>query len=332
MRLRRSLVACALLCLFAIPAQSQTERDLRDALRSRAGAPSFSSAASPDALEGAIDAQQYRVGPGDVFSISIGGAEPIVASLSVSADGLLMLPAAGSVDVAGHTLADARREVLDALRPFFRNVRLDVALAQPRRFLVHVSGAVPNPGRFVATPVARVADVLQQAFAADSLTQATWIAEGFAPSLRQVRVLHRDGTASTIDLQQYRRTGDLSSNPYLRDGDQLVVPSYEIATQSVYVDGAVAFPGAYEHRPGDTAADLVALADGPPRADDARTDSGRRRRPGARRPRHGTRGARRRARVRRGKPHHRHGHGRRVRALSRHVPHPAGRDDAARPR
>lgn len=252
----------ALLCLAGV-ARAQTPAEMREALRARATAPSFNSPAATAALEGAFDARQYRVGPGDVFSVSIGGAEPVVAALAVTADGVLVLPSAGAVDVSGLALDQARARVVEALRPFYRNVSLDVALAQPRRFLVHVTGAVPAPGRKTAGAAARLDDVLAEAFYADSLTEATWIEKGFAPSLRQVEIAHQDGTRETYDVQRYRRTGDLGQNPYLRDGDRIGVAAYQTSRQSVYVSGGVAFPGAYEYRAGDTVAGLVQLAGGP---------------------------------------------------------------------
>lgn len=220
----------------------------------------LSSATVPLPLEGAVDPEVYVVGPGDLFDVSVGGAEPVVATLPVSADGRLVLPNAGSVTVAGLSLAEARSRVLEALRAQFQRVQVDVALAQPRQFYVHVSGAVPVPGRHLATPVARVAGVLEMAFA-DS-TQPAVANPAYRPSLRNVTLLRRGGERISLDLLRYFATGDTDHNPYLNDGDVLSVPPYDPDHESVFVDGAVAFPGAYAYRPGDTVLDLLALATG----------------------------------------------------------------------
>ncbi|MEM6337058.1 MAG: polysaccharide biosynthesis/export family protein, partial [Bacteroidota bacterium] len=109
-------------------------------------------------LEGAVDADQYKIGPNDVFSVSIGGAQPIQAQVPVGSDGTLVLPTVGALNVAGLPLSEARAIALDTLSSSFRNVPVDVALLQPRSFYVHVSGAVPEPGRYLALPASRVED------------------------------------------------------------------------------------------------------------------------------------------------------------------------------
>lgn len=228
------------------------------ALRQRATAAAASATLLP--LEGAVEAEAYRVGPGDVFGLTIGGPEPLALSVPVSADGYLALPDAGSVPVAGLTLAVARDQALEALRRVYRNVPLTVSLAQPRQFYVHVSGAVPLPGRYLALPVARVSSVLEQAFA-DTLRRAVSHPD-FRPSLRNLRLIRKDGSEVLLDLLRYFTTGDTQHNPYLLDGDVVQVPAYDPRFASVFVDGAVPYPGAYDHRVGDTVADVLLLAMG----------------------------------------------------------------------
>lgn len=211
-------------------------------------------------LEGTVDADQYIVGPGDLFEISVGGPQPLMAPTAVSADGFLILPEAAAVQVGGYSLREARSRAKDALQESFRNVRVEIALAQPRRFYVHVSGAVPFPGRYLATPVGRVAGVLSLAYA--DTTRAPTGNMRFRPALRNVLLTHTDGTRETVDLLRYHATGSTEHNPYLRDGDVVSVPAFDPDYGSVFISGDVAFPGIYDHRPDDTLADLLALATG----------------------------------------------------------------------
>ena len=212
------------------------------------------------ALEGTVDPDQYVVGPGDLFEISVGGPQPLMAPASVSADGYLILPEAGAVLVGGLSLQEARSLAKEALRESFRNVGVEIALAQPRRFYVHVSGAVPFPGRYLATPVGRVAGVLSLAYA--DTTRTPTGNPRFRPALRNVLLIHTDGTRETVDLLRYHATGDTEHNPYLRDGDVVSVPAFDPDYGSVFISGNVAFPGVYDHRPDDTLAGLLALAAG----------------------------------------------------------------------
>ena len=63
-----------------------------------------------------------------------------------------------------------------------------------------------------------------------------------------------------IDLQLFNITGDSAYNPYLLDGDQILVPA---RSDSTSISGAVQRPGNYEYAPGDRIADLVKLGGGP---------------------------------------------------------------------
>lgn len=245
--------------LFGLQSQGNPLQRLRQGVTPEGGAL---------ALEGAVDPAAYLVGPGDLFSISIGGPEPTMVTLPVSADGFLMLPSAGSIAVAGQTLEAVRARALAALRPQFQHIGLAVSLAQPRRFYVHVAGAVPTPGRYLATPVARVASVLEQAYA--DTTQATSLGSAYRPSLRNVTLIRRDGSRQSLDLLRYFTTGSIEANPYLQDGDVISVPSFDPNYEALFVSGAVASPGTYAYRPGDTARDLLALATGRATPDDAR--------------------------------------------------------------
>ncbi len=216
-------------------------------------------------LEGAVDPKTYLVGPGDLFSISVGGAAPLMVTVPVSADGFLMLPDAGAIEVAGLTLEEARGEATRLLREQFQRVRLEVTLSQPRQFYVHVSGAVPTPGRFIATPVARLATVLYMAFA-DTM-RAPVGNTNYRPAMRNVKLIRKDGSERSVDLLRYFSTGNTEHNPYLRDGDVISLPTYDPNYDAVFVSGAVAFPGTYDFRPDDTLYDLLVLTTGqnPPR-------------------------------------------------------------------
>ncbi len=234
-------------------------------------------------LEGAIDPTSYIVGPGDMFSISTGGAIPLQFSPSVTADGVLVIPEVGSFPVAGLSLAEARTRIGTALQRAYRNVPTEVALAQPRQFYVHVSGEVARPGRHVAVPVARVEDALAAAMEGNNPLQALekqrrefWNYDGL-PALRNVAVQRQNGDRLVIDLMRYYATGDTQYNPYLQDGDRVYVPTFTNDGEAVFVERtdrealnrSVANgesrtnTSSYDYRPGDTVTALLLVAGGP---------------------------------------------------------------------
>lgn len=230
--------------------------------------------------EGAIDADTYIVGPGDQFALTIGGATPLQQIVPVTAEGNMLLFDVGSVPVAGMTLALVRQKAIDALRVQYENVHLDVNLVQPRRFYVHLSGAFPEPGRYLMLPLARLDDAVQQAFAAQAIARPDPTAgneirivgsatsevpatqPGFKPSLRNVILTRRDGSKHNFDLFKYYTHGDLDHNPYLQEGDVVYLGSYHENRESIQVTGDVASPGKIEYREGDTVLDALNMVAG----------------------------------------------------------------------
>ncbi len=189
-----------------------------------------------------------------------------------------MLPDVGGLEVADLTLRVARERILRAIQPLYRNVPVAVALAQPRRFAVHVGGAIDDPGRKTLAPLSRLSDAIAAlrptrtntittladgtTIEEDTETPAATIARDFARHLRAIEIQREGEPTQAFDLMRYRRTGDPDLNPYLRDGDRIYVPAYHITRDVAFVSGAVPFPGAYPIRDDDTAADLVAVAGG----------------------------------------------------------------------
>ena len=227
-------------------------------LRQRLSQTALANTALP--LEGSVDETAYIVGPGDAFTVIINGQDVSGAPIMVGADGNLILPDAGLVRVGGLTLAEVRSRATEALERYYEAADAGISLVQSRQFYVHVTGAVPVPGRFLALPVSRVSNALELAFA-DTASLASTNPE-FQPSLRNVEVRHTDGSRHHIDMVRYLTAGDTSSNPFLQDGDIVHVPSFNPEYSSVSIGGRIPFPGVYEFRNGDTLDDLLAMSGG----------------------------------------------------------------------
>ena len=232
------------------------------------------------ALEGPLDAEEYILGPGDHFNVSVGGLLPLREPVFVSASGNLVLPEAGVIPAAGRTLAVVQSEALEALQQRYVNVPVSISLLRTRTFYVHISGAVPEPGRYLMLPISRVDNAVSFAYRARSLycpnagaedsiclptsgtAERPELQEGFRPSLRNVRVTHRDGTTQTFDLMRYYTTGDTESNPYLQDGDHITVPAFHSERDAARVSGEIPYPGQYDVRPEETVLDILSIAAG----------------------------------------------------------------------
>ncbi len=198
-------------------------------------------------IEGRVDPDTYRVGPGDEFALRYSDLlDPKLIRVSPSGD--LLLPDAGSVEVAGLTLREAETKIRGVLRPFVRGKGFVVALHRPRRFRLPVLGNVEHPG--VVTLQAPVR-------ASEAIAATGGIARGGARRGIQIR---RGADTLRVDLTRYVRAGDLEANPLVFETDVVYVPA---AGRRFEVQGTVPHPGRYDFLDGDRLTTIVALGGGP---------------------------------------------------------------------
>lgn len=199
-------------------------------------------------LEGAIDPDQYVLGPGDLMEVVYTGTSQPSERVRVSPSGRVHLSASGSVEVAGKTLTEGEASIRRTLARYYDDTRISVDLLEVRSFRVHLLGHVEEPGATTMSAADRASDLLGADEALDPRA-----------SLRNLKLRRRDGTEVPVDLVRYRLLGDLTANPFLQDGDVLVVSAQR---DSVSVFGRVSRPGFVEYREDDTIDDLIALAGG----------------------------------------------------------------------
>lgn len=165
--------------------------------------------------------------PGDRVALRLESAEvSTVDGLNVDERGMLHVPLAGDVDVAGIPLTVAEQRIEQGMRPFDATVRVTVLLADPLGHQASVVGAVGSQGRVHVTSGMRVADLLA---AAGGPTQDEMGA--FTADLDLARVV-RGGQALPISVR-LALTGDPRHNVRVRAGDHLFVPPQRAGLISV---------------------------------------------------------------------------------------------------
>ncbi|MFO7659630.1 MAG: SLBB domain-containing protein, partial [Candidatus Cloacimonadaceae bacterium] len=142
---------------------------------------------------------------------------------------------------------------------------------------VSVTGDVSRPGVYTLTTMNRVSEALARADytpaalpASDQLMPGT-IPQGITgfrlPATtdttkavvlgnRNITLL-RQGQQQSLDLLRFMRLGELSQNPYLKDGDVIIVNPVQSV---ISLQGSVRKAGDYEFKQGDTLKDLLDLA------------------------------------------------------------------------
>jgi polysaccharide export outer membrane protein len=142
--------------------------------------------------------------PGDVVRLLIWREPDLSGDFAVDAEGVVIFPMIGPVDVTRESPTSLRNHLLEAFRRNLRNPSIQVTFM--RR--VTVLGAVRNPGVYPVDPVMSVAEVL--ALAGGATGQG-------APDKVQ---LLRGGERLETRISQRTRLAD---SP-IRSGDQLYVP------------------------------------------------------------------------------------------------------------
>jgi len=81
-------------------------------------------------------------------------------------------------------------------------------------------------------------------------------------SLRNIILKRSNGEQLKLDLLKFRKTGDFSQNPYLRNDDVIIFPPSDLERNFFAITGAVNKPGKYHYREGDKLSDAIELAQG----------------------------------------------------------------------
>jgi protein involved in polysaccharide export with SLBB domain len=242
---------------------SAAEAAAQEELRAAARAGLVTNQLTPVALESVIDPEHYYVGPSDQFSVAVWSTPPLSATLMVTPEGSLVIPTIGEIPVADMTLAAAKEKVRGAIRRNYARGEIVVALVQPRPVVVMVVGSVLFPGLYTLTAVDRATKAIESANRGElmelSAEQQYLIT---LQSTRNVALRHRDGTSSRVDLDKFLGTHDQKYNPFLREGDVIVVPRKVENRNSIGVYGEVNAPNRYEYVEGDSLTDMIRLAQG----------------------------------------------------------------------
>lgn len=240
---------------------------------------------------------------GDRLNVTVLGFPDLSGEQMVLADGTIQMPLVGSVSVRGLTPAQASTQLTEALRPYVRRPQVNISLLNIRPPRVSVTGEVRRPGPLVITPpnnsspTSPAAPNMQPVDVAGgelyTLSYALVLAGGLTPNadLRNI-VIRREAPASQpgtsdsgkteirVNLWQILRSGNLSSDLRLQDGDEIVVPTASLNTAdqqqllssslapttiSVQVAGEVNSPGQITIAPNADVNMAVAAAGGPAR-------------------------------------------------------------------
>jgi protein involved in polysaccharide export with SLBB domain len=137
---------------------------------------------------------------------------------------------------------------------------------------VTVGGTFPFKGTFPALMTERLDEFITRLYneAVDLTLRTTNDPELYRKakeqvrrfSLRGIKLKRITGEEFIIDLQKFRLNGDFENNPYLKNDDVIIFPSYDASTNFISISGAVHSPGWFFYVEGDRLSDMLELAGG----------------------------------------------------------------------
>ena len=223
-------------------------------------------------LESTVDPDHYFVGPSDILAVNVWISTPLSFFLTVTPEGTLIVPLVGEVKVSDLTLSEAKKRVVAEIRKRYISGAVTVTLTTPRPIVVMATGSVLFPGLFTLTSVDRAHRAIEEANKFPKVEQRPDLRKpNVEASARNIVLKHKDGTLSRVDIPKFLATHEDRWNPFLREGDVLIVPPKDIGRNVVGIYGELNSPGRFEFVQGDSIKDLIQIAQGFTRR--ARTDS-----------------------------------------------------------
>ncbi|MDZ7337734.1 MAG: SLBB domain-containing protein [candidate division KSB1 bacterium] len=263
-------VGVAVLCgfllwwgLFLVASAQERER-LLEQLFPRTGKAQLASETTV-ALEEPVDPKTYIVGPSDRITVSIWGSPSVSYELTVTPEGTLLVPTVGEIQVAELTLAEVKDRTIAEVRKKYVAGQITVTLTQPRSVVVTVAGLVIKQGSYTLLATERVDKAISLANAAmDTVREERERQRAMLQkaSTRNILLRRRDGTVHRVDLARFYATRNASTNPYLLNGDVILVPRRDLTKDFVSIYGGVTAPGEYEFVEGDRLTDLFLISHG----------------------------------------------------------------------
>jgi protein involved in polysaccharide export with SLBB domain len=193
----------------------------------------------------------YKIGTGDIISVSIFGVNQLDELHDVLSDGSVMIREGRvKVLVRGLTLAQVREKLKKNYRRQYRfnDGEFSVDVSSVRSVTVQVFGEVARSGSYTVPAINSIINILGEAGGLTDLA-----------SVRAIKLIKKDGSESLFDLYELLANPGTVGDYFLEDGDLIFVPSYNAV---VDIEGAIKRPDTYEILDGEGIVDLIKYGGG----------------------------------------------------------------------
>jgi len=198
-------------------------------------------------------AEEYRLGPGDIVSISVFKNPELSVNARVSEAGTIGFPLIGTLAVRGLTLPEAEKKIAGMLKDggFVLNPQVNILLTLAEGNMVSVLGEVNKPGRYATDGAG--GHLTGMLASAGGIVSATGSDIVVVTGTRGGKPFRRE-----IDVAKMAQTGSSADDIELSGGDTVFVGR----APQFYVYGQVQRPGGYRLDKGMTVMQALAAGGG----------------------------------------------------------------------
>ncbi|MCK5681795.1 SLBB domain-containing protein [bacterium] len=194
----------------------------------------------------------YRLGSGDLISVTIFEAQEMNSEVRVSSRGTVTLPMLNAVDVFQLTAVETEKKIETLLKEkYLQDPHVSVYIKEHVSRQITLVGALKNPGTFDYINKKRLLDVLA-------------LAGGLDTDAGEIVYITRENVKTgvtdnyIVDLDDLVRKGMMECNITILGGDVVFIPK----AGNCFIDGAVRNPGIYPLKNNLTITEAIAVAGG----------------------------------------------------------------------
>ena len=200
----------------------------------------------------------YRLGSGDLVELSVFRVDELNRKVRVNADGQIMLPLLGLINVGGLSVLEVESLIASKLaEDYLQNPQVSLFVEEYRSQEIAVMGAVDKPNVYSVTQSRSIFEML-------SLAGGLSKTAGDVIRIKTKQMNPESGQVEMVDLIISLNTllaGDGPAASFrLAGGDSILIPEAGFVT----VEGAVVKPGSYKMEGQTSVLKAVAMAGGIP--------------------------------------------------------------------
>ena len=199
--------------------------------------------------------KDYVIGIGDQIIINIWGNSQNNYQINVSRNGQILIPDVGPIYIAGSTLQEAEKKIIQRLTSIYSDMGgsnpqtfAQINVGQLRSIQVNLVGEVVSPGTYTLPVTATVFNALYLSGGPNNIG-----------SFRNIKIIRDNETYKTIDIYKFLVNADHSENILLKDDDIIFIPAAE---KRVEIDGEFKRNGIFELKENEMLSDVIRFAGG----------------------------------------------------------------------